>query len=217
MEIVIAGGHGKVAMRLHPLLVARGHSVRALIRNPDQGREVADTGAVPVICDLEKSANISAAVGDADAVIFAAGAGPGSGAARKLTMDRDGAIKLIEAAQANGIPRFLMISSFHADDSYGEGDYRIYTQAKSEADRALRSSGLDYTIIRPGRLNDDPGSGRIALAPRLKGAEIPRADVAALLAEILENESAINRQWEATGGDTPITQAIEKAAQLGDE
>ncbi len=215
MEIVIAGGHGKVAMRLHPLLVASGHSVRALIRNPDQASAVRQAGAAPIICDIEALGDISDAVGSAHAVIFAAGAGPGSGAARKLTMDRDGAIKLIKAAEANGIRRYLMIGSFHADDDYGEGVYRTYKQAKSEADRALRESGLDYTIIRPGRLTEEPGSGRIALGPRLKGAEIPRADVAALLAAVLENDGTIGRQWEATGGDTPIGQAIAEAAKLG--
>ena len=213
MDVVIAGGHGKVAMALHPLLVARGHSVRALIRNPDQAREVRQAGASPVICDLEACDDISDAVGQAHAVIFAAGAGAGSGAARKKSMDRDGAIKLIMAAKANDIPRYLMISTFHADRPRGDELFQIYMRAKAEADHVLRASGLDYTIIRPGRLTDNPGTGRIALGPWLKGADIPRADVAALLVGVLENDNAVNRVWEATGGDTPIPWAIEGAAK----
>ena len=212
MDIVVAGGHGKVAMLLHPLLLARGHSVRALIRNSDQAGEVEAAGAAPIICDLELRDNIADAIGPADAVIFAAGAGAGSGAARKLTMDRDGAIKLIKAAKANDIRRYLMISTFHADQPRGDEAFQTYMQAKADADHALRESGLEYTIIRPGRLTDDPGTGRIALGPRLEGADIPRADVAALLVALLENQSAIGRQWEATKGDTPINEAIKKAA-----
>ncbi len=217
MDIVIAGGHGKVAMALHPILVARGHSVRALIRTPDPAREVENAGAQPVICDLEASGDISDAVGQAHAVIFAAGAGAGSGPERKISMDRDGAIKLIMAAKANGIPRYLMISTFHADRPRGDEVFRTYMRAKAEADHVLRAAGLDYTIIRPGRLTDEPGTGRIALAPWLKGADIPRADVAALLAAVLENDNAVNRLWEATGGDTPIPWAIEAAAKRDSE
>lgn len=211
MRIVIAGGHGKVAMLLHPILIGRGHRVSGLIRNPAQAADLENVGAAPVVCDLEREEGISEAVGAADAVIFAAGAGPGSGAERKLTMDRDGAIKLIRAAQANGIRRYLMISTFHADDPFGNEVFRTYMRAKAAADRALRESGLDYIIIRPGRLTDGPETGRIALAPRLSRGEIPRADVAALLAELLEREDAVGRQWEATAGDMLIADAIASA------
>ncbi|MCZ6848886.1 MAG: SDR family oxidoreductase [Alphaproteobacteria bacterium] len=212
MEIVIAGGHGKVAMHLHRILVGRGHKVRGLIRDPGQAGDLAGAGALPVLCDLELTGDISELVGPADAVIFAAGSGPGSGAERKRAMDRDGAIKLIAAAKANGIRRYLMISTFHADQPRGAEAFQIYMRAKAEADAALRESGLEFTIIRPGRLTDDPGTGRVELASRLKGADVPRADVAALLAACLDDERSIGRQWEATGGGTPIDEAIARAA-----
>lgn len=212
MDIVIAGGHGKVAMHLHRILVGRGHKVRGLIRDPGQAGDLAAAGALPVLCDLELTGDISELVGPADAVIFAAGSGPGSGAARKRAMDRDGAIKLIAAAKANGIRRYLMISTLHADQPRGAEAFQIYMRAKAEADAALRESGLEFTIIRPGRLTDDPGTGRVELASRLKGAPVPRADVAALLAACLDDERSIGRQWEATGGDLPINDAIARAA-----
>ncbi len=211
MDIVIAGGHGRVAMLLHPLLVGRGHKVRGLIRDPGQAGDLTAVGVEPAFCDLEQEDDISYAVGKADAVIFAAGSGPGSGAARKRTMDRDGAIKLIIAAKANRIRRYLMISTFHADRPRGSEDFQTYMRAKAEADAVLRASGLDHTIIRPGRLTDDPGTGCISLGPWLKGADVPRADVAALLAACLDDTRAMGRQWEVTGGHTPIADAIAQA------
>jgi uncharacterized protein YbjT (DUF2867 family) len=214
MDIVIAGGHGKVAMCLHPILVGRGHKVRGLIRNPAQADDLRAAGVEPVLCDLEQADDISDSVGRADAVIFAAGAGPGSDTARKRSMDRDGAIKLIIAANANGIRRYLMISTFHADSPRGPEKFQIYMRAKAEADAVLRASGLAYTIIRPGRLTDDPGTGLINLGPWLKGADVPRDDVAALLAACLEDDRTISCQWEATGGDTPIAEAIDAAAKF---
>ncbi len=212
MDIVIAGGHGRLAMLLHPLLVGRGHKVRGLIRDPHQAGDLVAVGVEPAFCDLERENDISYAVGPADAVIFAAGSGPGADPARKRTMDRDGAIKLIIAAKANGIRRYLMISTFHADRPRGSEIFQTYMRAKAEADAVLRASGLDHTIIRPGRLTYDPGTGGINLAPWLKGADIPRADVAALLAACLDDDRSIGGLWEATGGPTPINQAIARAA-----
>jgi uncharacterized protein YbjT (DUF2867 family) len=208
MKIAIAGGHGQIAMLMHPLLVERGHSVGALIRNPTQEVAVRRAGAEPVICDLEAGGDLSDAVGGADAVIFAAGAGPGSGAARKTTMDRDGAIKLIEAARRNGVRRYIMISAMHAEEPRGDEVFRVYLQAKSEADKALRESGLDYTIVRPGRLTDDAGTGMIRAAAALPAGEIPRADVAGVVAEVLETASTIGRQFDLTSGEQPIVEAL---------
>jgi len=215
MQIVIAGGHGQVALRLTGLLAARGDAVRGLIRNPDHAADLKDAGAQPVLCDLEQDRDISAKTGTADAIVFAAGAGAGSGAARKQTMDRDGALKLIGAAKARGISRYLMISTFHADEPRGNEAFQAYMRAKAEADAALRESGLDYTIIRPGRLSNDPGTGRVNLATRLKGADVPRDDVAAVLAACLDDRRSIGRQWELTAGDTPIGSAIARAAGDG--
>ena len=211
MQIVIAGAHGQIAMLLHPLLTARGHQVRGLIRNKDHAGDVQRAGAEPVYCDLEAEDNLADAVGMADAVVFAAGAGPGSGAARKLTMDRDGAIKLIDAAVRNNIRRFVIVSAMNAEEPRGDKVFQTYLRAKAGADAALRDSGLDYTIVRPGRLTNEPGTGRIGMGPRLPRAEIPRADVAAVLNHVLETPKTIGRQFDVTSGEQPIADAITSA------
>ncbi len=210
MQIVIAGGHGQIAMLLHPLLKAQGHQVRALVRNPDHADDVRRAGAEPVHCDLEAEGDISEAAGAADAVVFAAGAGPGSGAARKMSMDRDGAIRLIDAARQNGIRRYVMISAMGAEEPRGDEVFQTYLRAKAEADEALRRSGLDYTIVRPGRLTNEPGSGRVSLADRLPRGEISRADVAAVLACVLEAPETVGRQFDVTAGDQEIAEAVAK-------
>lgn len=213
MRIVTAGGHGKVAMLLHPLLAARGHQPVGLIRDEAQAEDLREAGAEPVLCDLEALDDISRCVGEADAVVFAAGAGPGSGAERKRTVDRDGALKLIDAARANGIRRYVMVSAMKVEQPRGSEVFRAYQKAKAEADRALRESGLDYTIIRPGRLTDDPPSDRVALAPDLPSGEIPRADVAAVLAAVLEVPEAAGLQLELTAGDLTVEEAVSRAVR----
>jgi uncharacterized protein YbjT (DUF2867 family) len=215
MDIVIAGGHGQIALRLTRLLTARGDRVRGLIRNPDHAADLEAAGSEPVLCDLELNPDIQTAIGAADAIVFAAGAGAGSGVTRKRTMDRDGALKLIDAAKAGGISRYLMISTFHAEEPRGNEVFQAYMRAKAEADAALRESGLEYTIIRPGRLTDEPCTGRVNLARRLKGADVPRDDVAAVLLACLDDPRTIGRQWELTRGETPIADAISMAATAG--
>ena len=211
MRIVVAGGHGQVAMLLHPLLKARGHQVCGLIRNPDHADEVRQAGAEPVLCDLEAEDDIAEAVWPADAVVFAAGAGPGSGASRKLTMDRDGAIRLIDAARRNGIQRYVMISAMHVEEPRGDEVFQTYLRAKAEADEALRRSGLDYTIVRPGRLTNDPGRGCVRLAARLPRGEIPRGDVAVVLAHVLEIPATAGCQFDVTSGKQAIAEAVASA------
>lgn len=211
MRIVIAGGHGQIAMLLHPLLVARGHRVGGLIRRADQADDLRVVGAEPIVCDLEAETDIAEAVDAADAVVFAAGAGPGSGAARKWSVDRDGALKLMDAARKNGIRRYIMVSAMRADEPRGSEIFRIYLRAKAEADQALRESGLDFTIIRPGRLTNEPGSGLVALAERLPAGVVPRADVAAVLAQLVETPAAAGRQFDLTSGERPIPEAVEAA------
>lgn len=215
MRVVVVGGHGKVAMLLHPILRGRGHEVRGVIRNPDQAEDLRRAGAEPVVCDIEAVDDISDAVGSADAVVFAAGAGPGSGAARKWTVDRDGALKLIEAAKKNGIRRYVMISAMGVDEPRGDEVFQAYSRAKAEADQALRESGLDWTIIRPGRLTGEPGRGRVALAPSLPAGEVPRADVAAVLAEVLETPASTGHQLDLTTGDLTIPEALRAAIGEG--
>src|SRR3954449_11470988 len=180
MDVVIAGGHGKIALRLEQLLSERDDRVRALIRNPDHSIDVERAGAEPVICDLEREQDLSRFVEGADAAVFAAGAGPGSGPERKRTVDLGGAVKLIDAALRVGARRYVIVSSIGADDPSGAGEQmRPYLEAKAEADRRLAESELDWTIVRPGRLTNDSGTGLVTLSTdmSLRG-EIPREDVA---------------------------------------
>jgi uncharacterized protein YbjT (DUF2867 family) len=210
MKVVIAGGHGQIAMLLHPLLAARGDEPRALIRNPDHADDVRAAGAEPVYCDLEAEEDVSAAVGEAGAVVFAAGAGPGSGAERKRSMDFGGAVKLIAAAKENGIGRYVIVSSMGAGDPPAEGGdaFGEYLRAKADADRALAESGLDFTIVRPGMLTNDEPTGRVAVGEELDRSEIPRADVAAVLAAVLHTESTIGKTFELRSGEAPIDEAL---------
>jgi uncharacterized protein YbjT (DUF2867 family) len=209
MEVVIAGGHGQIALRLARLLSARGDRVRSLIRNPDHASGVSDVGAEPVVADLEALDDVSSCVSGADAVVFAAGAGPGSGAERKRTVDYAAAVKLIEAAQAAGVRRYLMVSSIGADDpSAGSEQMRPYLQAKADADAALAASGLDFTIVRPGRLTNEPGTRRVAVGERLERADVTRDDVAAVLVAALDEPRTVGRTFVLVNGDLPIAQAL---------
>ena len=212
MKVAIAGGHGQIAMLLHPLLVERGGSSRALIRNPDHAADVERAGAEPAVCDLE-TADVDAvavAIDGADAVVFAAGAGPGSGPERKWTMDHGGAAKLIEAAKRTGIARYLIVSSIGADDPPEEGGdvFGEYLRAKAAADRDLAASGLEYTIVRPGRLTDAQPSGLVAAGSEVPRAEIPRADVAAVLAAALHEPATVGKAFNLVAGDVPIDEAL---------
>jgi uncharacterized protein YbjT (DUF2867 family) len=214
--VAIAGGHGKIAMLLGALLAGRGDAARGLIRNPDQAADLRAAGIEPVLCDLEGDGDVAAAVRGADAVVFAAGAGAGSGEARKTTMDLEGAVRLIEAARAESISRYLMVSSMGAADPPAEGAdfaggddvFGAYLRAKAAADAALRASGLDYTIVRPGALTDDPGTGLVSVGEHLDRGQIPRADVAAVFLACLDTPATIGRSFDLTSGTTPITTAL---------
>src|SRR4051812_13731702 len=174
MDVVIAGGHGQIALRLARLLSARGDRARSLIRNPDHAADVEAAGAEPVVFDLEGPDDLAPVVAGADAAVFAAGAGPGSGAERKRTVDFGAAVKLIEAARAAQVRRYVMVSSIGADDPSGGSEaMRPYLQAKADADAALASSGLDFTIVRPGPLTDDPGTSRVTVGTDVERAGIP--------------------------------------------
>jgi uncharacterized protein YbjT (DUF2867 family) len=212
MVVAIAGAHGKVAMRLSSLLAADGDTVIGLIRNPDHAADLRSHGASPVVCDLERATvdEVTAAIAGAEAVVFAAGAGPGSGAARKLSLDRDGAIKLLRAAGAAGASRYAIISSVGADDPpAGDDVFSVYLRAKAEADRAVQSSDREWTIVRPGRLTDDPGSGRARIDSAPFRGEVSREDVAAVLARLLHDPRAARRVLYVNGGGQPIEQALD--------
>jgi uncharacterized protein YbjT (DUF2867 family) len=213
MDIVIAGAHGKIARRLARLLVARGDRVRGLIRNPDHADDLRGDGSEPVLLDLEAAApdQVAEAVAGADAVVFAAGAGPGSGPERKLTVDRDGAIKLLDAARAADVPRYVIISSVGAEDPPDDDDvFSVYLRAKAEADRALAASDRAWTIVRPGFLTDDPGTGRVRIQTDPIRDQVTRDDVAGVLAAALTEPRSARLTIYVVGGEDPIEQALER-------
>ena len=214
MDVAIAGGHGKIARRLASLLAARGDRVRGLIRNPGHAAAVHATGAEPILCDLESAERnaLAEAIEGTDAVVFAAGAGPGSGTARKLTMDRDGAIKLLDAARAVGARRYVIISSVGAESPpAGDDPFSVYLQAKAAADAAVAQSDRDWTIVRPGRLTDDPGTGRTRIQVEPFRGEVPRDDVAAVLAAVLPEPRSSGATLYVNGGDDPLPQSLVRA------
>jgi nucleoside-diphosphate-sugar epimerase len=216
MDVVIAGGHGKIGLRLGWLLAERGDRARGLIRRPEHEQDLKDAGVEPVRCDLELGCDVAAAIEGADAVVFAAGAGPGSGADRKWTVDYAGAAKLIVAALACGIRRYVIVSSMGAaSPPPGDEVFAIYLRAKGRADEELQASGLDWTIVRPGRLTDDPGGGRIRAGEGLDRGQIPRQDVAATLLAVLDEPAAVGAAFDLVGGDTPIAEAVAALSPAG--
>jgi uncharacterized protein YbjT (DUF2867 family) len=209
MEIFVVGAHGQVALIFELLASEAGHRVRGLARNPAHKTDIESTGAEIVLADLEND-DITNLVTGADVVVFAAGAGPGSGPERKLTVDLGGALKLIDAARSNGISRYLMVSAIGATDpSRWSEQMRPYYEAKAEADEALTASGLEYTIVRPGGLTDDEGTGLVDVAPKLgRSGRVPRADVAAVLLACLDEPRTVGTAFDLIGGSTPIEQAL---------
>jgi uncharacterized protein YbjT (DUF2867 family) len=209
MDVVVAGGHGKVGLRLLRRLAERGDRARGLIRNPDHAADLEAVGAEPVLSDLEQEDDLAPHVEGADAIVFAAGAGPGSGPARKQTMDLGGAVKLIDAARAVGIARYVIVSSMGAGNpERASGPMRPYLEAKTQADERLAASGLDYTIVRPGGLTDEPGSGRIRAGLELSFGQVSRDDVAATLVAVLDADNTIGKTFDLLAGDTPIEEAV---------
>jgi uncharacterized protein YbjT (DUF2867 family) len=213
VDVAIAGGHGQVARRLARLLVERGDRVRGLIRKPEHADDLRADGSEPVLCDLEAvdAATVAEAIAGADAVVFAAGAGPGSGAERKFTMDRDGAIKLLDAASSAGARRYVIVSSVGAESPPDDDDvFSAYLRAKAEADAAVVASDSDWTVVRPGPLTDDPGTGRVRLEPGPFRGAVARDDVAAVLAAVLHEPRAAGLTVYVAGGDDPIDEALAK-------
>jgi nucleoside-diphosphate-sugar epimerase len=215
MRVVIAGGHGKIALLLTPRLKARGDHVISLIRNPAHADEVSAAGGEPVVCDLEiaTTEQIAAAVGAADQIVFAAGAGPGSGTARKLTMDRDGAIKTVEAAVEIGAERFLIVGSVGSESPPdGDDPFSVYLRAKAQADAHVMASGLQWTVLRPGSLTDEPGTGLVKLSGEPFHGRVARDDVAASIAALLTAPAAVGKVLYVNGGDQTIEQALRELA-----
>jgi uncharacterized protein YbjT (DUF2867 family) len=212
LEVAVVGGHGKIALRLLRVLSERGDRARGLIRNPDHAADVEATGATAVGADVENldADAIARSIAGVDAIVFAAGAGAGSGPARKRTVDYGGAAKLIEAARMNDISRYLIVSAIGANQPERWSDeMRPYFEAKAQADAELAGSGLEYTIVRPGGLTDGPGTGMVDAAESLgRYGRIPRDDVAATLVACLDEPATIRKAFDLLGGETPIREAL---------
>jgi len=212
MRVVLAGGHGQIALLTERLLAGAGHQPVGLIRSAEQADDLRAVGAEPSVLDLEHAdvATVAGVLAGADAVVFAAGSGPGSGAARKLTVDRDGAVLLARAAERAGVRRYVMVSSMGADSHDPESDdiFQIYQRAKSEADADLRRRDLDWTVVRPGGLTDEEPTGRVRLAASTGRGTVARADVAAVLVELVVHGLAVRQQFELVSGDDPVPQAL---------
>ncbi len=215
MRVVIAGGHGKIALLLERLLAERGDQAVGLIRNPAHVADVHQAGAEAVLADLESAAvnDVAALLSGADAVVFAAGAGAGSGAPRKDTVDRAASVLMADAAGRAGVRRFVQVSSMGAGQPPRPGTDEVwaaYIAAKTAAEDDLRSRDLDWTIVRPGGLTDAPAVGRIRLAPPpVPAGTVPRADVAAVIAALLDNPGTRHQTLELTSGDSPVAAAVQ--------
>ena len=214
MDVAIAGAHGKVARRLARRLTARGDRVRGLIRNPAHASDLRADSSEPVVCDLERVGvdEVASAIAGADAVVFAAGAGPGSGAGRKWAIDRDGAIKLLEAARSAGVERYVIVSSVGAErPPDGDDVFSVYLRAKAEADRALMKSDREWTIVRPGRLTDDPGTGSVLIEVDPVRGEVSRDDVAAVLEAVLHEHRSVYLTLYVIAGVDAVEEALTDA------
>jgi uncharacterized protein YbjT (DUF2867 family) len=210
--VAVVGGHGQIARHLLEQLASRGLRAIGVVRNPDHAAELEASGAEVLVFDVERetAAALAAQLGDVDALVFAAGAGPGSSAERKLSVDRDGAVLTADAAELAGIRRVIIVSAMAADDFVVGSDdvFQVYLRAKSEADAIVRARDLDWTIVRPGGLTNDEPTGRIRTGISTGRGSIPRADVAALVLELLLGGLAVRRQFEVVSGDTPIADAL---------
>jgi len=220
-RIAVVGGHGQVARHLLVALRRSEHDPVALVRREEYRAELESRGAEVRLLDIEQAdaAGFGAAFEGCDAVVFAAGGGPDGNLERKRTVDLEGSLKSIEGARLAGIERFVQVSAINVDDPLPpstEPDdtgevWRAYVEAKRDADAALRASDLAWTIIRPGRLTDDPATGLVSLGPDVSGGDVTRADVAAVLAAVLDDPGSIGKQWNLVNGDTPVAEALQNA------
>ena len=216
MRIVIAGGHGQIALRLEQLLAARGDEVAGIIRKAEQSDDLRKAGAEPLLLDLESASveEVTSHLQGAEAAFFAAGAGPGSGTDRKDTVDKGAAVLFADAAVRAGVRRFVVVSSMGADPKH-EGDevFDAYLRAKGAADEYVRGlDALDWTILRPGMLTNDAGTGQVRLEAHTGRGPIPRDDVAAALAELLDTPATAGLTLELISGSAPVSVAVKSVA-----
>ena len=213
MRIIIAGGHGQIARQFGRLVTEAGHEAVGMIRKPEHVPDLQDAGIEPAIIDLENTdvEEITRIARGADTVLFAAGGGPDGNAGRKETVDKGAAIMLADAAQAAGVRRYLMISSMGTGnaDPDSEDVFQVYLRAKQAADDYLRSSGLDWTIVKPGRLTDDVPTGLVQVGELERGS-VTRGDVAHVLAEVIEADNTIGKTFDLLNGEVPVAEAVSK-------
>ena len=215
-RIAVVGGHGQIARLLHPLLLEAGHQPVALVRRQEHADALRAQGVETRFLDIEASAedDFAAALDGCDAVVFAAGGGPDGNIDRKRTVDLEGSLKSIAGARQAGVQRFVQVSAIGVDEPLPDDTdevWRAYVEAKRDADAALRASDLAWTVLRPGRLTDDPATGRVALGEGVERGDVPRADVAGVIAAVLDDERTVGHQWNLVGGDHDVLEAVSAA------
>jgi uncharacterized protein YbjT (DUF2867 family) len=215
-RIAVVGGHGQIARLLHPLLLEAGHQPVALVRRQEHADALQAQGVETRFLDIEASAedDFAAALEGCDAVVFAAGGGPDGNIERKRTVDLEGSLKSIAGARRAGVQRFVQVSAIGVDEPLPDDTdevWRAYVEAKRDADAALRASDLAWTVLRPGRLTDDPATGRVALGEGVERGEVPRADVAGVIAAVIDDERTVGHQWNLVGGDHDVLEAVSAA------
>ena len=216
-RVVIVGAHGKVAQQLMRVLYDRGDEFVGIVRNEDHAEDVYRLGGEGMLADIESATadELATVLAGADAVVFTAGAGAGSGIERKRTVDYGGSVKSAQAATIAGVRRFVQVSAWGVDAPLPpdtDAVWRAYVEAKRDADAELRASGLDWTILRPGGLTFEEGTGEVELGDSVPRGTIPREDVARLIAACLDEPGTIGRTWEVVSGDTPLEEAVRSAA-----
>lgn len=220
MRLVIAGAHGQIGLRLGRLLAARSDTVVGVVRNPDHAEDLRAAGVEPAVLDLETAGveELAPVLAGADAVVFSAGAGAGSGDNRKDTVDRGAAALLADACSAAGVDRYLLVSSMGVDHVRDgatpdgvDPAFVAYLRAKLAAELDLVERPLAWTVLRPGRLTDDPGTGRVTLADRVPRGDVTRDDVAAVLVALLDAPATAGRVLELVGGEAPVAEAVAAA------
>jgi len=221
-RIAVVGGHGQIARLLHPLLLDAGHQPVALVRKQEHADALEAEGVETRLLDIEvdTDADFATAFDGCGAVVFAAGGGPDGNIERKHTVDLGGSLKSIAGAERAGIRRLVQVSAINVDEPLAQGVdavWKAYVEAKRDADAALRASDLDWTILRPGKLTDDPATGRVEVGQRVERGEIPRADVAATVAAVLADDRTVGHQWNVVGGDLAIADAVAAAYSASDE
>ena len=215
-RIAVVGGHGQIARLLHPLLLEAGHQPVALVRRQEHADALRAQGVEARFLDIEASAedDFAAALEGCDAVVFAAGGGPDGNIERKRTVDLEGSLKSIAGARQAGVQRFVQVSAIGVDEPLPDDTdevWRAYVEAKRDADAALRASDLAWTVLRPGRLTDDPATGRVALGEGVERGDVPRADVAGVIAAVIDDERTVGHQWNLVGGDHDVLEAVSAA------